>query len=289
MILVTGAAGKTGRAIIRALHAKEAHTRAFVRRTEQIAPLQQDGAIDVIVGDLRRPEDLAHACRQVHTLYHICPNMQPDEVSIAEQLFAIARSAGVQRIVYHSVLHPQTQAMPHHWQKNQVEELLFTTGLDYTILQPAAYMQNVLAGWQRIVNEGIYQVPYRLSTRLGMVDLNDVAEAAALVLTTRNHNSATYELASDEWLTQTEVAAILGTVMERSVRAVQQLRPVWQQAVRNAGLSAYAISTLNQMFDYYEAHGFCGNGQILHWLLGRKPTLFADFVKAQLPMEEIFS
>lgn len=289
MILVTGAAGKTGRAIVRALHAQQAPVRAFVRRTEQIAPLQQDGANDVLVGDLRKPEDLAHACRQIHTLYHICPNMQPDEVSIAERLFAAVRHAGVERIIYHSVLHPQTKAMPHHWQKNQVEELLFTTGLHYTILQPAAYMQNILAGWQHIVTEGIYQVPYALSTQLGMVDLNDVAEAAARITVTGNHHGATYELASNEWLTQIEVAAILSEVVGRTVQAVHQPRTAWQQSVRNAGLSSYAITALNQMFDYYEQHGFCGNGQVLQWLLGRKPRLFAQWVRAQLTMEDVFS
>ena len=56
-----------------------------------------------------------------------------------------ARRAGIRHLVYHSVLHPQVEAMPHHWQKMRVEEQLFAAGLPYTILQPAAYMQNVLA------------------------------------------------------------------------------------------------------------------------------------------------
>ena len=58
-----------------------------------------------------------------------------------------AQSAGVERFVYHSVLHPQVEIMAHHWQKMRVEEQLFESGLSFTILQPAAYMQNVLAGW----------------------------------------------------------------------------------------------------------------------------------------------
>ncbi len=55
-----------------------------------------------------------------------------------------ARKAGVKHFVYHSVLHPQTEKMNHHWQKMHVEEMIFESGLPFTILQPAPYMQNLL-------------------------------------------------------------------------------------------------------------------------------------------------
>lgn len=281
MILITGAAGKTGKAIVGALAARGTPVRALVRRPEQIAALHASGATEVIVGDVRDVDDFQLACQQVDTLYHICPNMQPDEVQIAEGVIAAAKAQGVTRLVYHSVLHPQTATMPHHWQKLQVEDLLFTAGLDYTILQPAAYMQNVLAGWQSVVQEGIYRVPYAASTRLAMVDLADVAQAAAHVLTTPGHQGATYELGGDEWLTQDQVAVILGEVLERPVRVAVQARDEWQTQAQKAHLSDYAIDTLLKMFDYYERYGFCGNGQVLTWLLGRSPTKFADFVRAQ--------
>lgn len=279
MILVTGAAGKTGKAVVQTLALRAAPTRAFVRRPEQIDELHACGATQVVVGDLRSADELARACQQIDTLYLICPNMQPDEVAIAERVITAAKYAGIRRLVYHSVLHPQTEAMPHHWQKLRVEELLFMAEFDYTILQPAAYMQNVLAGWTTIVNEGIYRIPYAPSTRLGMVDLEDIAEAAAVVLTTEGHNGAIYELATAEWLTQDAVAAILGEATGRSVRAVTEQRDRWQQNARKAGLSDYATETLLRMFVYYEAYGFCGNPKILTWLLGRNPTTFTDCMR----------
>ncbi|MEZ4673321.1 MAG: NmrA family NAD(P)-binding protein [Caldilineaceae bacterium] len=279
MILVTGAAGKTGRAVTAALAKRGAAVRAFVHRAEAVASLQALGATEVVIGDLRRYIDLQRAGQGSTAIYHICPNMQPDEVEIAEQVIAAAQGAGVTRFVYHSVLHPQTQAMPHHWQKLRVEELLFTTDLDYTILQPAAYMQNVLAGRERILAEGVYRVPYATTTRLGMVDLADVAEVAALVLTTPGHSGATYELAGGEWLTQVEVASILSAVWGLPVRAERQPCAAWEEFVRSAGLSDYAIATLRSMFDYYERYGFCGNPHVLRWLLNRPPTSFAECMK----------
>jgi len=185
----------------------------------------------------------------------------------------------VQRFVYHSVLHPQVEAMPHHWQKLRVEEQLFESGLAFTILQPAAYMQNVLAQWDSALDGGEYAVPYSIGTRLGMVDLEDVAEAAACVLTEAGHEGATYELAGPGLLSQNEVAAILGRHMGRPVRACAVSPSRWEASARAAGLGGYQVDTLVAMFAYYDRHGFWGCPQVLEWLLGRPPTAFDAFVQ----------
>ena len=140
-------------------------------------------SLEAIYGDLHDETALEKAMRGVQKIYHICPNVQPDEVEIGEKVIRAARDGGVSHFVYHSVLHPQVEDLPHHWKKLRVEELLFKSGLGYTILQPEAYMQNTLAQWNAITQKGIFPVPYAETTRLGMVDLEDVAEAAAVVLT----------------------------------------------------------------------------------------------------------
>lgn len=280
MILITGAGGKTGRAVVAALARRGAPVRALVRHADRVDPLHALGAAEALVGDLRNEEDLRRACRGVGSVYLICPNMQPDEFEMGQNVLAAAEAAGAARLVYHSVLHPQTEAMPHHWQKLRVEEYLFTRGIDYTIVQPAAYMQNVLAGWSTIVDEGVYRVPYAPETRLGMVDLLDVAEAAATVLLDPGHVGATYELCGPEMLTQHDVAAVLAEVLERPVLAEAQSRSEWRAAASTA-LSDYALDTLIAMFDYYERHGFGGNPNVLTMLLGRRPTSFADFARRE--------
>jgi NAD(P)H dehydrogenase (quinone) len=279
MILVTGAAGKTGQAVIRALAARSESARALVHRPEQAAVVEALGARQAVVGDMRDPETVGAAVRGARAVYHICPNVHPDEVEIGERAMAAAHTAGVEHFVYHSVLHPQVEALPHHWLKMQVEEQLFESGLDYTILQPAAYMQNVVAQWDRVVGQGTYCVPYAVETRLGMVDLEDVPEAAAVVLTEPGHAGATYELAGPEALTQTEVAKILRQQLGRAVHAQAVPLDRWEQQARAAGLGDYQVGTLVKMFRYYEQYGFWGNPRVLGWLLGRPPTPFAGFVE----------
>jgi uncharacterized protein YbjT (DUF2867 family) len=277
--LITGAAGKTGRAIIRALARRGRAVRAFVHSEAQAAHVREAGALEVVSGDMQDATAFRGAAQGTVAIYHIAPNVSPDEFAIGRAAIKAARSARAGRFVYHSVLHPQVEAMPHHWLKMHVEELLFMSGLRFTILQPVAYMQNILAGWAAITEQGRYRVPYPVTTRLGMVDLEDVAEAAAIVLTEDGHAGAIYELAGPDTPTQIEVAAILAHTLGRDVHAEEISLEAWEAGARGAGLGAYQIATLLAMFSYYDRYGFWGNPNVLGWLLGRPPTSFRDFAE----------
>lgn len=279
MILVTGAAGKTGRALIEALKVRGEEVRALVHRPEQARPVQQLGARQVTVGDMRDPGTMKRATLRVRAVYHICPNVSPDEVAIGQAAMDAACSAGVEHFVYHSVLHPQTEDMPHHWHKMRVEEALFKSGLAFTILQPTMYMQNLLAQWAGILEQGVYATPYSAETRLSMVDLTDVARAAAIVLSEPGHEGATYELVGTRAMSQDQVAAVLSRELGRAVRVTAVPREVWREGAGAAGLGQYQVDTLIKMFEYYERYGLEGNPTALGWLLDRAPTSLDDFVR----------
>lgn len=279
MLLITGASGKTGKAVVKALTAKREAVRAFVHREAYESVVKALGAQEAVVGDLGDEAALQGAMEGVRAVYHICPNVSADEVSIGNLVIAAARAADVEQFVFHSVLHPQTEKMPHHWNKLRVEEALFESGLPFTILQPTAYMQNILAGWQAIVERGLYSVPYPVETRLSLVDLDDVAEAAAIVLTELGHIGATYELVGTPPLSQVEVAEALSQKLGRPVRAETQSIEAWEEQARDSGMGDYQCQTLVRMFRYYERYGLAGNPNVLGWLLHRPPTTLAAFVE----------
>src|SRR5713101_9985464 len=236
MILVTGAGGKTGKAVLKALVARGEAVRAFVRSAAHHAALKAIGVHNVELGEMDDPRAWSQAIRGTSAVYHICPNVNPHELTFARALVAAAVTHGVRRFVYHSVLHPQIEAMPHHWAKLRVEEMLFRSGLDITILQPTAYMQNSLVEWDRMVGDGLYRVPYPVVTKLSLVDLDDVAEAAALVLTEAGHSGASYELVGTTPMSQIEVAETFGHALQRDVRAEAEPIEVWHHRARNAGM-----------------------------------------------------
>jgi NAD(P)H dehydrogenase (quinone) len=279
MILVSGAAGKTGKAVIRALAARSERVHAYVHRPTHVPAVLEQGAAAASVGTLDNVEAIVQAAKGARAVYHICPNVSPHELPFARAVAEAASRAGVRRFVFHSVLHPQIEAMPHHWQKMRVEEMLFASRLDVSVLQPAAYMQNLLPQWDAITTEGTYTIPYPAGSRISLVDLDDVAEAAAIVLTDQAHIGATYELAGTQPLSQTEVAAIVGQALGRGIRIEEETPESW--AARATAMDSYQRETLTSMFRYYARHSLVGNCNTLRWLLGREPASLADFVRRQ--------
>jgi uncharacterized protein YbjT (DUF2867 family) len=278
MILITGAGGKTGRALIKALSNVESVC-AFVYREESVSTVKSLGAEKVIVGDMRNRSAIRSTIQGVRAVYHICSNMNPDEVLIGKLVINAARENEVEHFVYHSVLHPQIEKMHHHWQKLRVEEMIFESGLPFTILQPAPYMQNLLAGWKSIVEEGILRIPYSIKANFSFVDLEDVGEAAKIVLTEPNHLNATYELAGTEPMSHVEVAEVLGQVLKRDVRAEKEEVSDWRLRAGRAGMSEYAIENLVRMFEYYDQWALAGNPNELRWVLKREPASLESFIQ----------
>jgi NAD(P)H dehydrogenase (quinone) len=278
MILVTGAAGKTGLAILRALAKRGTETRALVGRAEQETSVMQAGASKVVIGNLLDAADMARAIADVESLYLVAPNVHPQEFEIARIAIAAAKRAGVRRIVYHSVLYPQLEAMTHHWQKLRVEEAVIQSGLEFIILQPASYMQNVLAYWDAIATQGEYRVPYSIHAPFTPVDLEDVAEIAAAALLEDKLAGGIFPLAGPDRLTSAQMALQMTQVLGREIHAFEQPLEVWRRHVEESGLSTDAVEALAKMFAYYGKHGFTGNSRTLASLLGRTPSKFSAFL-----------
>lgn len=267
--LVTGASGKTGRAVTRALLARGVTVRAATRAPQRWAV---DGARPVPV-DLGTGEGLAAALAGVDAVYHITPNMHPSEAPMAERLARAVQEAGVPRLVFHSVLQPHHPDMPHHLRKARAEELLRAALPGTTVLRPGVYYQNLLAG----VLSGRVLVPYRVDAPFTAVDLGDVAEAAALVLTDPAHEGCTYDLVGPETLTVAEQAEQAGEVLGRPVQVSSVRREDWA-AGTGADLSEEARADLLAMFAAYDVEGLVGDSTALSRLLGRPGRTWAQII-----------
>ncbi len=198
--------------------------------------------------DLLDSRSVAAGLRAVDAVYHMAPNMHPAELEIGRHVISAAQDMGVERIVYHSVLHPQIEAMPHHWDKMLVEEAVIESRLRWTILQPAPYVQNF-----NRPPDGVLRVPYRVDVPFSFVDLRDVAEAGAIVLTGIGFDYGIYELAGPQVMTVAALARGLGVKVESTD-------------------SGEVPPRLAAMFEYYDRHGLVGNPAALAMLLGRRPT-----------------
>jgi NAD(P)H dehydrogenase (quinone) len=279
-ILVTGASGKTGKAVLTALSQAGFLPTALAHKDTYEPELIACGAKRVIIGDLRSVTDLKLALREQDGIYHICPNMTSDEFEIGKRVINICKDLSVRRFVYHSVLHPQIQSMPHHWQKLLIEEELQKSGLDYSILQPTAYMQNIL-GYKEAILSGIFEMPYRAEAEISLVSLSDVGSAAAKVFSDDKTIYGTYELVGTTPLSQNQVADSLTMHIKQSVTAKSTGIDNWYKIAKDTGMPEYVRETLREMFLYYDNFGLAGSPFQLTCLLDRKPITIEQFLQAE--------
>ena len=186
--------------------------------------------------------DLAAAVAGCEAAYVIAPNLHPDEPELVASALTALKTAGVERVVYHSVASPFVPGMAHHLGKAVAEDLVRHSGLAWTILQPGAYLQNLDL-------TGPIDLPYSPDAPFGFLDLADLGLAAAAVLTEPGHAGATYELAT-RTATVRELAAEAGVPVRR---------------VDDPGTHPW----LSAMFAYYDAHGLPVGTRVLAWLLAR--------------------
>ncbi|UER54234.1 NAD(P)H-binding protein [Kineosporiaceae bacterium SCSIO 59966] len=248
-VAVTGASGKTGRALTAALRARGVAVRGLHRPGTDL--------------DTGRGLDALAGCDAVAV---IVPNVHPDEPGVVARVLAAARRHGVRRVVYHSVAQPYAPAMPHHVDKAVAEDLVRRSGTDWTVLQPCAYTQNLLPGLAAAEPE--LAVPYSTLTPFAFVDLADVAEATATVLREDGHVGATYELGGPGAVSVADVAAAASEVLGRPVRARRTDPREWA-AGPGAALPAEARRRLLAMFASYDEHGLLAGSLVLRALLGR--------------------
>ncbi|MDF2093887.1 NmrA family NAD(P)-binding protein [Knoellia sp. 3-2P3] len=274
-VLVMGASGKTGRAVTGALAARGFCVRAAVRSPSSAQAVYAAGAGELAVLDLASGAGVEGALDGVWGVYHLAPNVHPDEVEMARLVADAAARQGVQRLVFHSVLHPDDASMPHHLRKARAEDVVRASGVPWTVLRPAAYHQNLLPA----ALSGSISVPYSLDSPFSNVDLGDVAAVAATVLSEAGHERQTYDLAGPEVLSVREMAAQASEVLGRPVTAAQTPRGDWL-AGPGTGLPEDARRDLLAMFSTYDREGLVGGNAWLWALLGHRPTTWAEAMEA---------
>jgi len=281
-VLVTGASGRTGRRVIGELLKRKARVRAFVRREEAGEELKALGVSEIALGDILDKDALRQAIAGTGQIVHICPPMLQQEDTLAQWMIEMAADAKVGRFILYSVLHPVLDDVPHHARKLVAEHHLIESGLPYTILQPGRYMQHLTPIWNTLLETGVHAMPFSTKIRFSLTDLQDLAEATALVATQDGHESATYQLAGPQPLSQDESAVILSELLGRPIHAAAlPLADVLKKAAAS-GMAAERVENMRLMNEHYDRQGLIGNPNVLTWLLGRPPGTFPAFVRREL-------
>src|SRR3954468_22164211 len=184
-ILVTGATGTVGRQVVEQLMTRGADVRALVRDPTKAKFASSGGkSVSVVQGDLLDVDSLRGALTGVSTLF-LLNAVVADEVTQALIALNLAREAGVERVVYLSVIHSDVYVnVPHFAGKYGVERMIEKMGFSATVLRPAYFMNNDLTIKDVVLQYGVYPMPIG-KKGLAMIDARDVGEIAAIELISR--------------------------------------------------------------------------------------------------------
>ncbi|MET7419019.1 NmrA family NAD(P)-binding protein [Dactylosporangium sp. NPDC005555] len=283
MIVVTAANGNQGRLLIPKLTEARLPVRACVRSAASADRLLALGVPDVVVGDVSDPAVAERAMHGAQQVYHIGPTLHPREREMGFAVVDAARQAGVRHFVFSSVLHAITTDLVQHELKRDVEEHLLSSGLEFTILQPANYMLPLKL--EPVFARGVFELSWSLERRQSMVDLGDVTDVARTVLVEgERHFGATYELVGPGRYTGHELGAIISRVLDRPVEVRRIDAGTYLKAWigdQDPARCTHQLRVLRSITERYSSHDFVGNPNVLTWLLGRPPTTFEAYVRQQ--------
>ncbi len=279
-ILVTGATGNVGRNVVDQLVKRGADVRALVRD-----PSKADfpAGVGVVKGDLLDVDSLRQAFSGVSSLF-LLNAVVPDEFTQALIALNLAREAGIERIVYLSVIHSDVYVnVPHFAGKFGVERMIEAMGMNATILRPAYYIDNEVTIKDVVTGYGIYPMP--IGTKgLAMVDARDVGEVAAIELLRREQSRTPLptnriNLVGPDTLTGPAVAAIWSEVLGREIAYPGEDFAGFEQNLRQAMPSWMALD-MRVMAERFVTDGMVpedGDVERLTTMLGRPLRSYRDF------------
>lgn len=278
MILVTGAGGQAGTAIIRALATRGHAVRALTRSAASAMAARTAGAAEIATGDMTRADDVMAAARGVRAILHISPSQGGDEVRMGRCIIDAAENGDIERLVYLGSVNLRVDTEQHR-DKAQVEREIVESRLPYVFLHPAKFMQGILPLWGAIMERGVFRVPYSVTSPLARVDLMDVGEAAVAALCEPGHFGATYELVGQPPISEAEVCEMLTARLGRPVTAEMISSEEWQHDAEAKGMGAEQIRRSAHMFAFFSRLGSPHESTLtLRALIGRAPTSFATFL-----------
>ncbi len=230
-----------------------------------------------MVGDLRDPQSLRSAAEGADGIFHLGPAFAPDEAEMGVAMVEAAKAAGVKKFVFSSVIHPTISRMTNHAAKQPVEAALYESGLDFTVLQPAMFMQTLDDSWAGIVKSGQFPLPFSKLAKVCYVDYRDVAEAAALALTGDTLSRGTFELCAAGMVNRIEIAALMSRALGREIEAGEAAFDEWARAAHlPEGPVRDGLAAMNADYDKYGFPG--GNALTLRSVLGREPRALAEYI-----------
>jgi uncharacterized protein YbjT (DUF2867 family) len=272
-ILVTGANGNLGGAVVRALLGKDMTVIAAGTHPEK---MQMPQGMAVRKLDYVQPETVAAALTDIDGLFLLAPPLDPEAPAKLNPVIDRAMAAGVRHIVLISALGvDQNDAAP----LRVVEKHLMASNLEYTILRPNFFMENFSTGFlaPMIAQGGIFLAADDAGT--SFISIEDIAAVAAAAFEKERFGDA-YNLTGPAALDHAQAAKIISEASGRQI----QYHPLTEEAMlkgaRDQGMPEGAVQYMGVLFSLVRNGWMAAVTGDVESVLGRPPVSFGDFAQA---------
>lgn len=248
MILVTGATGKVGSALVEQLQAQGTPFRALVHSDASYERLTGRG-LETMQVDVQ-DADLTPAFAGIDRLFLLTPS-RPDQAEIERRLVDAARQAGVGHVVKQSALGADDPGVSLFSAHLEVEGYIRASGLLYTFLRPNLFMQNLGAVDAPLIKQQNAIFNAAGDGRMSFIDTHDIASVALAALQGDQHSSQTFELTGPEALSYSDAADKLTALLGHRVNYVPLDDAAYRGALESAGLSSWYAGGLSDLYRFY--------------------------------------
>jgi uncharacterized protein YbjT (DUF2867 family) len=277
MILVTGATGNVGSAVLADLADKPVNVRAFVRDPARLTVRAPN--IEVVQGDFANEGDVRRALDGVDVAF-LASNFSPSMVDLQSRFIALAKITHVRRLVHLSGVGANMSiccARALRW-LGQLEATAADSGMTVTNLRATFFMQNLLQFASTIKQQGIIAGPFR-SGRWTFVDARDVGAVGAVALLNEQHDGKTYVVTGSEALSYQEVAERLSKKLDKSVRYLDITANEARGRLQATGSSPVMVEATLELWDACASNLInVAPTSVVRDLTGRAPRSLEDFV-----------
>jgi uncharacterized protein YbjT (DUF2867 family) len=277
-ILVTAANGTVGSETIKILAGTEFRVRAGVHSLIKGDRFRGLSNVEMVHLDFHDPELLRVALTGVTHVFLITPSTQ-DQVEIAKNFIDVAKEVGVHHIVRLSAsgadAEPGIQLGRDH---REVEIYLEESGIPYTILRPAGFMQNFLNNADSICNNNSIYMPLG-HAKINYVDARDIAAVAATVLTQPGHESKIYEITGPEAISVNDVAHALTVATNRLIAYVDVPEDTAAATMLQHHVPQWMVNNLMELYGIYKAGYAQHITDTIEKVTGRQPRSIVDFAQ----------
>ena len=275
MILVTGANGTIGSHLVGSVVSRGGSVRVLVRDTGKAQAIFGD-RVDIVRGDLTDPSSVTVALKGVDSVFLNSPSLE-GFVGMQRSVIDAAVAEGVGHLVRISVAGAAPDSTTSYGRGHfALDEYLKSSPLRRTILQPSAFMQNLLASAGPIKSGALYASAG--DAAVSMVDARDIADVAATALTGEGYTGQTLLLTGGQAVTYAEIAAVLTTELGHDVRYVDVPPEVTRDNLLGFGLPAGQVDDIVALFAIFRAGLASGVSPVVQEVLGRAPLSLGTFV-----------